>query len=221
MSIKILSPTEMRKKLGLGKPEEPAKPRVLPLIKGMALPDGTVKNWKGTDYIKKAGKWIPKPKGKGQGEPGAEEDGPGAAPQAKGKLALSFKEPSDLTTMTPEQNREYVEHVKKNYKPSQIKARIDAIETEMEKLHEPIKSGEGTKQTIRRYVNLRHNRDLHEHALGEAKKGAEDSEKEIDDYWDAQGSDDYKGSGLTFDKVVGGSKKKEPDEKPKKKAKAE
>lgn len=208
----ILSPTAMRERL----------------MKALALPEGTVKNWKGTDYIKKAGKWAPKPKGRGQSEPGAEEDGPGAVPQAKGKPALSFKEPSDLTTMTPQQNREYVEHVKKNYKPSQIKERIGAIEAEMEKLHEPIKSGEGTKQTIRRYVNLRHNRDLHEFAMGEAQKGEKDSEKAIDDYWDAQGSGDYKGVGLTFDKVAGDSKKpeaeakpKKTEEKPKKKAKAE
>lgn len=32
--------------------------------KGRALPDGTVRNWKGVDYIKKNGKWMPKGKGK-------------------------------------------------------------------------------------------------------------------------------------------------------------
>lgn len=32
--------------------------------KGRALPDGTVRNWKGVDYIKKNGKWLPKGKGR-------------------------------------------------------------------------------------------------------------------------------------------------------------
>lgn len=200
MKQTILSPTAMREKL----------------MKGLALPEGTVKNWKGVDYIKKAGKWIPKPKGKGSDGPTDEDMNGGNDPMAgKGELKLSFQPPSDLRKMTPEQNREYVEHIKKNYKPSEIQTRITAIEAKMEKLRDPIESGEGTRRTVQLYVNLRHNRDLHEHALGEAKKAAAESEKAIDDYWDSQGSEDYKGAGLSFDKVAGG-KKKEPEEKPKK-----
>lgn len=135
------------------------------LMKGSALPEGTVKNWKGKDYIKKAGKWVPKPKGKG-----TDEKAPEKKPEGKGRLKLSFTPPADLRKMTPKQNREYVEYVKKTYKPDQIQGRISLIEKRMDKLRGPIDSGEGSPENVRFFINLQHNRDLHEHALNEAQK---------------------------------------------------
>jgi len=124
-----------------------------------ALPVGTKRQRKGGTYQKQPnGKWVKVPDSKKEKEPKEE------------KVKL-FKLPQDKTKMTPQQNREVVDHFKKNYSEKQLDKRISLIAAQIKRREQELESQgiDFRRKPDQGLNNLFHDRKLTETAIEEIR----------------------------------------------------